>query len=78
MLDDLGSRVDLVLGPLPNPLREGLEATPLADERFVVITPPGHTLAPKPRLGWDDLAEEVFVSLPSETGPRAGGTHPNT
>ena len=71
MLDELGGRLDLVLGPLPAPLRAGLEATPLADERFVVITPPGHPLATRARLSWADLDQEVFVSLPPETGLRA-------
>jgi LysR family transcriptional regulator, transcription activator of glutamate synthase operon len=71
MLDELGTGgLDLVLGPRPTPLPEGLRTDRLAGDRLVVITPPGHRLAGRPRVGWDDLADETFVGLPPDAGQR--------
>lgn len=71
MLDDLvAGGVDLVLAPIPDTLPGDLRAERLGSDRLVLITPPGHALAGRPRLTWRDVAGETFVSLPTGTGLR--------
>ncbi|MDL5156782.1 LysR family transcriptional regulator [Actinomycetospora termitidis] len=66
LVDDLAAgALDLVLGPIHPDPPSGIVATPLAEDRLVLVTPPGRT-------GGDlvGFAGEPFVCLPADSGLR--------
>jgi LysR family transcriptional activator of glutamate synthase operon len=63
--------LDFVLAPVEDHLPPGTVARALVREGLVLLTPPGHRLARRPRVGLDEVQDEPFVCLPADTGLRA-------
>ena len=40
-----------------------LAFTPIADDRFIAVLPPGHRYGKKERVRWQDLAQEPFIAM---------------
>ena len=62
-------RAELGLGTFP-PGLEGLAVTPILRDTLAVFVRPGHRLALRKSLGWDDLAAHPLVALTPESGLR--------
>jgi LysR family transcriptional regulator, transcription activator of glutamate synthase operon len=63
--------VDLVLGPIHDEYRaRDRVATPLLDDRLVLLTPPGHRRARSRTIALADLRDDPFVCLPPGSGLR--------
>ena len=69
LADVLGGGVDFGITYV-DALPAGLEAQPLARERFVLLAPPAHPLAAGPGVALDALAGERLVSFPPESHTR--------
>lgn len=70
LLDELADgRLDLVLGPVHSDRPRSCVAVPLADDRLVLISPPGR-FARGATVELADLADAAFVCLPVGSGLR--------
>jgi DNA-binding transcriptional LysR family regulator len=57
--------VDIVVCRRPGVLPEGWHFEELAPDRLAVICHPGHRLAQRRRLGWDDVKRETWLLAPA-------------
>jgi LysR family transcriptional regulator, carnitine catabolism transcriptional activator len=67
-----GGQVDLavtVVSAAPGSLAD-LAVTPVATDRFCCVLPPGHRLAARDVLRWEELAEEPFIAFDRTTSIR--------
>ena len=62
-------RAELGLGTFP-PAAEGLAITPILRDTLVVFVRPGHRLAARMGLNWNDLSGQPLVALTAESGLR--------
>jgi DNA-binding transcriptional LysR family regulator len=63
--------VDIVIAPVHADLAATCTSSLLTQERLVVALPPGHSLAGRSPLSFDDLRDEQFVCLPPGSGLHA-------
>lgn len=63
VLDAVGSgRADLGITFEPDE-PEGLDFQPLFSDRFVAVVPPGHPLAQRRQITWQQLAQQPYVAM---------------
>lgn len=68
----LADDIDAVIGPIHDPLPNGLVGHPLVAERLVMAVPVDHRLAGRTgKVGLEAFQDEPFVSLGAATGLRA-------
>jgi DNA-binding transcriptional LysR family regulator len=63
--------VDLAFTAITGRPPAGVEVTPLARERMVLICPPGHPLTERSVIDLADLAQEPLIDVPEGWGVRA-------
>jgi DNA-binding transcriptional LysR family regulator len=55
------AEVDVIVSSLSDAVPSSYVVTPLYDERYVVVLPPGHRLAAREKLTLEDLAGEPYI-----------------